>query len=277
MSCIRTILIVCCATLCFACTTSTEKSSKSTEEGNNNQNEHYFKIDSITYIDSISLADNSNLWGYVKNSCTFPVQEDNEYKKCYTSVYNWIYDKFSDSSHVSNTIQELVRYAGQKQMKYLRSFADDDYGYAEFGSNLEEEITIEKIYENDTLLTLSVGHYLFLNGAHGSYHYEGATFNKKTGHKYDYDLLSLYDQKTLHRLCFDGLKQYFELKTDEELIAQLQEFYFTDDNFSETLPLPQKPPYVTEKGIEFCYQQYEIACYAAGLPSFTIPLPLKKD
>ncbi|MBP5583061.1 MAG: DUF3298 domain-containing protein, partial [Bacteroidales bacterium] len=28
----------------------------------------------------------------------------------------------------------------------------------------------------------------------------------------------------------------------------------------------------TEKGIIITYQQYEIACYAAGMPSFVIPL-----
>jgi hypothetical protein len=37
------------------------------------------------------------------------------------------------------------------------------------------------------------------------------------------------------------------------------------------LPLPQAAPYFTKDGITFVYAQYEIACYAAGMPTFTIP------
>ena len=43
------------------------------------------------------------------------------------------------------------------------------------------------------------------------------------------------------------------------------------------LPLPRAVPYVTTKGVAFIYQQYEIVCYAAGLPSVVIPAEELRD
>ena len=37
------------------------------------------------------------------------------------------------------------------------------------------------------------------------------------------------------------------------------------------IPRPQFAPYLTPRGMVFTYQQYEIAAYAAGLPSFIVP------
>ena len=39
----------------------------------------------------------------------------------------------------------------------------------------------------------------------------------------------------------------------------------------EIIPLPANQPYLTPKGVAIEYKQYEIACYAAGMPSFVIP------
>lgn len=40
----------------------------------------------------------------------------------------------------------------------------------------------------------------------------------------------------------------------------------------EQIPFPKYEPYYTEDGVCFIYQQYEIACYAAGRPTFTLPV-----
>ena len=62
----------------------------------------------------------------------------------------------------------------------------------------------------------------------------------------------------------EGLKSYFNVDTDEELntcgLIDLT-----------VVPLPACSPLFTEKGALFIYQQYEIACYAAGAPEFVIP------
>ena len=38
------------------------------------------------------------------------------------------------------------------------------------------------------------------------------------------------------------------------------------------IPLPAWTPYPDGDALTFVYQQYEIACYADGMPSFTLPL-----
>ncbi len=62
-----------------------------------------------------------------------------------------------------------------------------------------------------------------------------------------------------------GLKKYFEVHTDEEM----EKFLSLENTY--LLPLPATPPVFTKEGVLFTYQQYEIAAYAAGLPSFIVP------
>ena len=75
------------------------------------------------------------------------------------------------------------------------------------------------------------------------------------------------------RLIKEGLKKYFigeeEKKdmSDEDLLEELVSY----DGSADELPLPDSEPYMTENGITFIYQPYEISYYAAGKPEFTIP------
>ena len=59
---------------------------------------------------------------------------------------------------------------------------------------------------------------------------------------------------------------------DEELLQELVAYNGSIDE----LPLPDAEPYLTEKGVTFIYQPYEISYYAAGKPEFTIPFDVVK-
>ena len=37
------------------------------------------------------------------------------------------------------------------------------------------------------------------------------------------------------------------------------------------IPFPKNDPWITAAGVVLCYSEYEIACYADGMPTFTIP------
>ena len=52
--------------------------------------------------------------------------------------------------------------------------------------------------------------------------------------------------------------------TEEDMRSRLM----IDGNL---IPLPALRPYPTAVGLVFTYQQYEIACYADGMPNFVIP------
>ena len=62
-----------------------------------------------------------------------------------------------------------------------------------------------------------------------------------------------------------GLMEYFEVKNETDLEACLQGVEMYD------IPMPACGVSYGPNGMDFVYQQYEVACYAAGLPSFTIP------
>ena len=71
----------------------------------------------------------------------------------------------------------------------------------------------------------------------------------------------------LQPLLREGLTGYFAESTGEdnlnlETMLQIE---------GELIPLPANQPYLTPKGVAIEYKQYEIACYAAGMPSFVIP------
>ena len=75
----------------------------------------------------------------------------------------------------------------------------------------------------------------------------------------------------LQAMLKEGVRSYFaefseDPLTEEELSEQLNG---VDD--INKIPLPQYAPYFSERGLEFIYQQYEIASYAVGMPSFCIP------
>lgn len=56
-----------------------------------------------------------------------------------------------------------------------------------------------------------------------------------------------------------------EIKNDEQLLDML-----TIEGGIDQLPLPFYDPCLTSEGFVFCYQQYEIAPYAMGMPAFTV-------
>ena len=127
---------------------------------------------------------------------------------------------------------------------------------------LASSTKITKDYETDRVVTYLFNSYENGGGAHGGAVGSGMTFRKSDGRRVAWDMFSSGKMQTVLR---DGLKEYFEVKTDEELASNL--------TLTETylLPMPVTPPSFGKDGIIVTYQQYEIAPYAAGMPSFVIP------
>ena len=133
---------------------------------------------------------------------------------------------------------------------------------------LASSIKITKDYETDKVVTFLYNSYENGGGAHGGAVGSGMTFRKSDGRRIDWDLFTTVKMQSTIR---DGLKEYFEVKTDDELAGCLT----LNDSF--ILPMPVTPPLFGKDGIIVTYQQYEIASYAAGMPSFVIPYKKAKD
>lgn len=138
----------------------------------------------------------------------------------------------------------------------------------------ENNFSISKVYETEQFITLEAETYWFGGGAHGGSSLMGATFRKSDGRKFDKSMIG--NNKLLRKELIRGLIKALEVSNKEELSGVLQcsaiDGYDDVDTRLALLPLPEADPWLTKKGMQLVYQQYEIAPYAAGSPSVLIPL-----
>lgn len=162
----------------------------------------------------------------------------------------------------------------------LDSMAHDMKSSAEegFAASFYNTLNISVTEQTDTYWTLTLGHETYTGGAHGGYYSESATFSKATGKRMDWNLFDMTKKEEMRAMLVKGVKSYFnefeeeKIVTDDELFERLILFDddATDEDESIKLPFPNTPPCVLKNAIVFTYQQYEIAAYACGLPSFTL-------
>lgn len=128
----------------------------------------------------------------------------------------------------------------------------------------KDDLSINKVYETNKLVSYEVSGYEYSGGAHGMPYRYGVTF-RKSDCKEMGKLLVKANAK-LNLLLRKGLKKHFEAKND----AELRECLF-DTNLNK-LERPNNSPWVIKEGIIFQYGAYEIAAYAYGMPEAVIPV-----
>lgn len=173
----------------------------------------------------------------------------------------------------------LVNYYGDEILAELKKHLKEDINNGvedEYINGYYRKMEIKKEYETDLLVTYSYTEDIYLNGAHGMQYFYGQTFRKSDGRRFDEGMMRQLYSEEMYELRKEGLREYFNesgdnANTDEEL----KECIITDDDVNY-LPMPKHTPYVTKKGMVFIYQPYEISYYAAGAPTFTIPLKKMK-
>lgn len=149
-----------------------------------------------------------------------------------------------------------------------------------FSVTYENNLDINFIEQTQNYLTIFSGHYVYTGGAHGGFTSESATFNKATGKRLEWSMFDTSKKAELQALLIKGVKSYFnefaeeKIVTDEQLYENLILFddSETPENEGTTLPIPSTPPALMAGKLSVVYQQYEIAAYACGLPSFTLTL-----
>ena len=132
----------------------------------------------------------------------------------------------------------------------------------------EYDFNLEKQYETARYVVFNSTDYIFLGGAHGGILGQGSpTFDKKDGHRVE-KFLRDDALPQMQSLLTAGLVEYFGDNDDTINASNVRDYLFLDD---DTIPFPVWTPHPTEDGLCFVYQQYEIAAYAMGMPSFIIP------
>lgn len=236
-----------------------------------------FTTSKVQIADSISVG-----------HCTALVKIDGEYPDngpvFADSVRNWITDLLSiDPTDSSSTIfdpmaQETVNaqaIADITATSLLNNAAKDfaEFEKEGFSTGYEYNISFGPVYQTDKLLTYSFTEYSYTGGAHGSTSFIQQTFDKADGKALTAGEIFEPSKITeVIQLVKQGLtEQYFsdELKNGYTLANLL----LIDP---ASLALPTQSPSFVKDGIDFVYQQYEIAPYAAGMPTCVIPYSVIK-
>ena len=190
-----------------------------------------------------------------------------------------------------STLKAILTYYGKNVLAYInkenKAIIDDyidrisqDTTMTEQQKEDAKEVRPQWIYsmnitlqDSDSLfISFNDEEYGFWGGAHGGVLGDGVvTFRADNGQRLRSIIRSDAVTK-MQPLIKKGLKEYFQ-EQGEQLPDdnQLMQMLMLPDQ-SGIIPLPSHyEPYPSEKGIVFTYAQYEIACYAAGMPTFTIP------
>ena len=189
--------------------------------------------------------------------------------------------------------KSVFDYYSREVSKMLNSQAKDDYDErvkyweedstitAEQRKEFKENITpwdytmeVTKTFEDSTYVVFNDMEYAYIGGAHGGVFGFGAlTFRFSDGSKVD-GFLKDNVVKDMQPLLKKGLKEYFNDNADDKITTdqQLMENLQLSGETNNLIPLPAWMPCPDKdgKGLVFTYQQYEIACYAVGMPSFVL-------
>lgn len=176
------------------------------------------------------------------------------------AIRTWINETLGDS-YVGNLED------GSALFRHYAAPLGEDPDLKEFGGFTKDEFELE--FVNDYVVTYMHDSQIYEGGAHGMEVDTGTTFLQSDGSRFSRDCFKTYGP--LRKYFIEGLKEYFKVQTNGELLNQLLGVKTLDQ-----LPSPAIDPWIEENGVTFIYTQYEIAPYSAGAPRFTVPFEAVK-
>ncbi len=163
--------------------------------------------------------------------------------------------------------QKLAERCGKAMLQSARSDFDE-FEDNDISVSYEYSYSFGPSYQSDSILTYYFSGYVYLGGAHGGALGGGQSFATSSGLSLTSENMFKAEKRPeLINLIRKALwNQYF--KEGCEPGSTLKDALLINP---DTLSLPQMPPLFSKDGLVFTYQQYEIACYAAGMPSCVLP------
>ena len=159
---------------------------------------------------------------------------------------------------------ELAQYAEKYLFKEAKELFDYNSSKGYPVMVFEVYYTYEVTYKNNSVVSLYTDEYMFLGGAHGNTKRESQNWNMQNGRFIELKDLYLNDSYYIINILKDinsqiakqissGENQFFDN------YCQLVLENFNLDNF-----------YITKNGVVIFFNQYEIAPYSSGIPTFLI-------
>ena len=148
---------------------------------------------------------------------------------------------------------------------------NEEFGDPEYTVKYSESISIDLKRRDNKVLSFILNDYTFMGGAHGGGSYTGVNFDVATGKQITLD--DLGDAEAIRQTS----KQYI-LDTIANSSETARGNLYSDDiiDYKEVIEElfsngNQPDFYLDTVGITFVFQQYDIAPYAAGMISVTVP------
>lgn len=231
----------------------TEETSKTEEQPKNDEDET-FEWKTLTESRHSKFSD-----GQISLTIEYPVAGN---KILLQNVREWINEKLGGTYEGDlDDYEAFFKY-------YCHEYFDDNGGE---DTNVDFDIEITHKFDTNKAITYIHDAYEFFEGAmHGLGTIEGSTFRKSDGKRFTMDMITgIYQLQPDFKA---GLKRYFDCTTDEELTGYLQ-----IEGSVDNIPAPQTDPWITNEGVVFLYESYEITCFANGKPTFTIPFSRMRE
>ena len=184
----------------------------------------------------------------------FPAEGDNS--ALATNVREWIFDELNTSeTSPKKALADILQWAAEGEESEV----------------VYERTEIKKVFENDRVVSfLNVGEVMNVGAAHGYHYATGQSFRKTDGKLLGWNIFKTDHEQNvkIQQAITKELCKYFEVKNWNEL----KELLILSDDLTEVVPLPAAMPLIMGDSLVFDYQPYEIAPYAAGMPSAKIAI-----
>ncbi|MEG1292819.1 MAG: RsiV family protein [Clostridium sp.] len=176
---------------------------------------------------------------------------------------------FSGNSQAVTAMNQVMEDYAQNTIKYgeqMMDPSDESWIHDEtFRTNTLTSQISDINYLDDRYCCIEVDGYEYTGGAHGTPTHTYFVFDRKTGTRLGLaDLIntSESDLKTIVSGAFRALAEKSRFSFDDP--ETLEKTVAEGINYNSTF-------YITDRGIVFYYQPYEIAAYAVGFPEVVIP------
>lgn len=292
----------CCATLCMACNGRAQQRIETAAADT-------FRLDSADFVDSDSATAEVKLHmeyftgkSPLASSVRRYVREQLE-KLNGEELYG-IYDPNGMEDQVEKTrkwggeasdIHGMTAFYGRQMYENLRSESQKlnaNVG-TEYALRMVEDYELRLFCDAKKFVTFRASGYFYEGGAHGYPYMHAETFVRESGKRLT-QVLDTTQTQALQPLLMQGISDYLNswnegegygegeavtphtvksyLLMDAMVGVGIEKIDSLADVASDVLvPLPQFTPALTEKGLLFTYNPYEIAPYSVGIITFTIP------
>lgn len=182
----------------------------------------------------------------------------------------------------SDDTEDIIEHYGEKAFRLLTSTSKKDQAIrletlSEAEADLALQQTIQyshdmdlhKSFETNRIIVFDIDASSYYGGAHPNSSTRSLVFDKTDGSQLT-EWFTPQAAKSLQPQLRKGLTNYFNSLGQFETVtdANLNDYLQIDGT---DIPLPTASIRPGKHGLTFTYGQYEIACYASGMPTFTIP------